>query len=81
MWKERAKALTNQDMLSHLSRVGKAAQLLKGNRTCDFQDQTNNMAAPMDERIAVPIDDPNADTEWYFVFYSEILAKSKLSQE
>jgi hypothetical protein len=23
------------------------------------------MAAPMDERINVPIDDPNADTEWY----------------
>ena len=22
------------------------------------------MAAPMDERINVPIDDPNADTEW-----------------
>ena len=22
------------------------------------------MAAPMDERISVPIDDPNADTEW-----------------
>lgn len=23
------------------------------------------MAAPGDQRIAVPIDDPNADTEWY----------------
>lgn len=23
------------------------------------------MAAPAEERIAVPIDDPNADTEWY----------------
>ncbi len=23
------------------------------------------MAAPMDQRIAVPVDDPNADTEWY----------------
>lgn len=23
------------------------------------------MAAPTDQRIAVPIDDPNADTEWY----------------
>ncbi|TVY30368.1 Phosducin-like protein [Lachnellula hyalina] len=28
------------------------------------------MAAPMDERISVPIDDPNADTEW-----NEILRK------
>lgn len=26
--------------------------------------QSLNMAAPMDERINVPIDDPNADTEW-----------------
>lgn len=24
-----------------------------------------NMAAPGDQRVAVPIDDPNADTEWY----------------
>lgn len=23
------------------------------------------MAAPAEQRIAVPIDDPNADTEWY----------------
>jgi hypothetical protein len=23
------------------------------------------MAAPVEERISVPIDDPNADTEWY----------------
>lgn len=23
------------------------------------------MAAPQEQRIAVPIDDPNADTEWY----------------
>lgn len=23
------------------------------------------MAAPTEQRIAVPIDDPNADTEWY----------------
>lgn len=23
------------------------------------------MAAPNEQRIAVPIDDPNADTEWY----------------
>lgn len=23
------------------------------------------MAAPVEERIAVPVDDPNADTEWY----------------
>lgn len=23
------------------------------------------MAAPADQRIAVPIDDPNADTEWH----------------
>lgn len=23
------------------------------------------MQAPGDQRIAVPIDDPNADTEWY----------------
>ena len=23
------------------------------------------MAAPLDQRIKVPIDDPNADTEWY----------------
>ena len=26
------------------------------------------MAAPTEERIAVPVDDPNADTEWYVVF-------------
>lgn len=25
----------------------------------------NTMAAPAEQRIAVPIDDPNADTEWY----------------
>jgi hypothetical protein len=25
---------------------------------------TSNMAAPIEERISVPIDDPNADTEW-----------------
>ncbi len=24
----------------------------------------NKMAAPVEERISVPIDDPNADTEW-----------------
>lgn len=24
----------------------------------------HTMAAPMDQRIAVPVDDPNADTEW-----------------
>lgn len=23
------------------------------------------MAAPAEQRIAVPIDDPNADTEWF----------------
>ena len=26
------------------------------------------MAAPAEERIAVPVDDPNADTEWYVAF-------------
>lgn len=25
------------------------------------------MAAPSEQRIAVPIDDPNADTEWYAI--------------
>ncbi|KAK0737518.1 thioredoxin-like protein [Apiosordaria backusii] len=34
------------------------------------------MAAPMDQRIAVPIDDPNADTEW-----NEILRKHKIIPE
>lgn len=35
-----------------------------------FLDTTikQNMAAPKDERISVPIDDPNADTEWYIHF-------------
>jgi hypothetical protein len=27
--------------------------------------KADNMAAPADQRIAVPIDDPDADTEWY----------------
>jgi hypothetical protein len=35
----------------------------------------------MDERISVPIDDPNADTEWYFISYSGVPLNSKLSQE
>lgn len=26
------------------------------------------MAAAPEERIAVPVDDPNADTEWYCVW-------------
>lgn len=30
--------------------------------------QLSTMAAPKDERISVPIDDPNADTEWYASF-------------
>ncbi|KAL8413304.1 hypothetical protein RB594_004789 [Gaeumannomyces avenae] len=34
------------------------------------------MAAPMDQRIAVPIDDPDADTEW-----NEILRKHKIIPE
>ncbi|KAK4229560.1 thioredoxin-like protein [Podospora fimiseda] len=34
------------------------------------------MAAPMDQRIAVPIDDPNADTEW-----NEILRKHGIIPE
>jgi hypothetical protein len=33
------------------------------------------MAVPMDERVHVPIDDPNADTEWYvFISQSNIQA-------
>jgi hypothetical protein len=31
----------------------------------NIHDHCSKMAAPMDERISVPIDDPNADTEWY----------------
>lgn len=31
----------------------------------NVHDHFLRMAAPMDERISVPIDDPNADTEWY----------------
>jgi hypothetical protein len=30
----------------------------------DPSNPTTKMAAPTDQRIAVPIDDPNADTEW-----------------
>jgi len=37
---------------------------------------TSKMAAPMDERINVPIDDPNADTEW-----NDILRKHKIIPE
>jgi hypothetical protein len=42
-----------------------ARRRFRGNRTCDFEDQQETMAAPVEERISVPIDDPNADTEWY----------------
>ena len=35
----------------------------------------------MDERISVPIDDPNADTEWYLISYSGVPLNSKFSQE
>jgi len=31
------------------------------------------MAAPADQRIAVPIDDPNADTEWYSFLFSYMI--------
>jgi len=41
---------------------------LCGNRTFKLYfrriQNTAKMAAPSDQRIAVPIDDPNADTEW-----------------
>jgi hypothetical protein len=30
------------------------------------------MAGPAEERIAVPVDDPNADTEWYLAFRKSI---------
>ena len=30
----------------------------------DFLIHFAKMAAPVNERISVPIDDPNADTEW-----------------
>jgi hypothetical protein len=30
------------------------------------------MAAPTDQRIAVPIDDPNADTEWYSYLFPNL---------
>ncbi len=51
------------------------------------------MAAPIDERISVPIDDPNADTEWYIhstfkmssskltVHRNDILRKHKIIPE
>lgn len=32
--------------------------------TCDLYELYTKMAAPVDERVNVPIDDPNADTEW-----------------
>jgi hypothetical protein len=34
------------------------------------------MAAPNDQRIAVPIDDPNADTEWFVLCPSSSIAGS-----
>jgi len=40
----------------------KATNALKG--TYNNSDHPSKMAAPKDERISVPIDDPNADTEW-----------------
>jgi hypothetical protein len=38
------------------------------------------MAVPADQRIAVPIDDPNADTEWYeySLFQEQTTASSLL---
>lgn len=42
---------------------------LPGNGCARVRDRNNteaaNMNAPTDQRIAVPIGDPNADTEWY----------------
>ena len=67
-------------MVASFSRADEAANS-KGNRTCDFYDHKIKMAAPMDERISVPIDDPNADTEWYFISHSRVPLNSKLSQE
>jgi hypothetical protein len=34
------------------------------------------MAAPLDQRISVPIDDPNADTEWYAPLSQEVEPKT-----
>jgi len=36
----------------------------KNEGTCHYFNDSAKMAAPKDERISVPIDDPNADTEW-----------------
>jgi hypothetical protein len=36
------------------------------------------MAAPKDERIAVPIDDPNADTEWYLLLFPHLILTNPL---
>lgn len=33
------------------------------------QTSAANMNAPTDQRISVPIGDPNADTEWYYLWF------------
>jgi hypothetical protein len=51
-----------------IHRHNSAASFVAGNETSHFDHSffhpPTMSAAPKDERIAVPIDDPNADTEW-----------------